>query len=490
MKESYTNGASSIDPKLLTPPGSSSPKNLAAKTLLLHPPPAPVKAKPRNALEFLQHKFALLNMDGRLFLADLESIDRRSNDGIASKLCLSNLRDGELLIRRKLQAAYPNVDASAHIKQFLVDPNTRCCIGVEFNPLGTSENYLNLWVGPTIVPKTGSWILISKFLLEVVCAGDQACYEYLIGYITHALLRPSEKPGVLIALIGGQGIGKGTLGRIFRRIWSATYLQINNIDSVTGNFNASLERAFIVFMDEALFSGDRRASDALKSLVTESVIQINEKYQAARQISSYHRFIAATNAEHFKNTEHDDRRDFVLRLSEHRKGDHAYWEALHYEIDHGGVEAMVHDMLLSDLSGFNVRNKPNTNELMEQKLQSLDSIQRWWYDCLYRGRIRDDDDSPYVPPRGAVYVPEGWPDFISTSTAIEGILRVAGHKVYKKPSAIDVNRALKQLCPSVKQCQHTFQRNERKRGFELPSLEIARREFETFIGGKPIWLED
>ena len=92
--------------------------------------------------------------------------------------------------------------------------------------------------------------------------------------MAHALQKPEEKPGVMINLLGGQGIGKGTLGRIFQRIWTATYVQVSNISLVTGSFNAALERAYIVFLDEALFVGDRRASDRLKSLVTEPAINI------------------------------------------------------------------------------------------------------------------------------------------------------------------------------------------------------------------------
>ncbi len=63
----------------------------------------------------------------------------------------------------------------------------------------------------------------------------------------------------MLILIGGQGIGKGTLGRIFRAIWQATYLHVYKTDNVTGNFNGDMERTFIVFLDEALFAGDRAA---------------------------------------------------------------------------------------------------------------------------------------------------------------------------------------------------------------------------------------
>lgn len=454
-------------------------------TSLLTTPSNKASFDPQDPLQYLQQQFAYLNMDGRLSLVDLTSLDRRTNQGIAAKLSLSNLQDGNLLIRRALRAKFQEVNLNDISIKFAHSPDTQCYSGVEFNPAGNSEGYLNLWVGPTVQPKVGEWQRISAFLQEVICNNDDACYQYLIRYIAHALQCPAEKPGVMIAMISGQGTGKGTLARILRKIWSATFMQIHNINDVTGNFNASLERAYIVFMDEALFSGDRRASDALKSLVTEPVIQINEKHQPARQISSYHRFFAATNAEHFKNTERDDRRDLVLRLSESRKGDHEYWSALNAEIDGGGVEAMMHDLLAFDLTDFNVRDKPDTNELLEQKLQSLGPIQRWWHDRLYQGFI--DGDST-VDGYTAIGVNARWPDFISTLGAIQGVITVSGGRVYRKPSAIDMARAIKEVCPSARQVQATTD-GGRKRGFVLPDLEQARSDFDTYIGGKVNWVE-
>lgn len=89
----------------------------------------------------------------------------------------------------------------------------------------------------------------------------------------------------------------------------------------TGEFNSSLERSFIVWLDEAFFEKNRGATDSLKSLVTEPVIHINEKHQPARQINSFHRFFGASNSDFYKATDRDDRRDFVLRVSDSRKGD-------------------------------------------------------------------------------------------------------------------------------------------------------------------------
>jgi len=437
-----------------------------------------------DELASVQQRYALVMIDGRIWIFDKYSLLERSENGLAKKLILSNRSDGKLLIKRYLKANHPMDDAEAIYEEFLLHPKTTSYTDVEFNPKGTPGKCLNLWIEPTISPKQGPWPLIKSFLLYVICDGDQKNYDYLIRYIAHALQRPWEKPGVMIILISGQGTGKGTLARILQMIWSATFIHVNNIDTVTGNFNAALERTFIVFMDEALFAGNRRASDRLKSQVTEETIHINEKYQPSRQAKSFHRFFAATNADHFKNTERDDRRDFTLRVSESHKGDHPFWQSLNHEIDSGGVEAMTYDLLKMDLSDFNVRNKPDTKELLEQKLQSLDHFGRWWFDCLDRGAVAAEDDGypGHIPNTDD----DTWPSFLSSAAAIKGIIDAAGGRMYQKPSAIDVVQQMKKLCPSAHNLQKQVH-NKRQRGLALPSLQQARIEFEQYIGGKIKW---
>ncbi len=429
------------------------------------------QAQFRAALTVLQNHFFLIKLGGKIWVHDRSGADALGRLGTAQKLVFYNRGDASLLMSRTLRKALAFTDASKIVKSFFTHPETVCYDGLEFNPAGTTRNYLNLWVGPTVIAKGGRWVLIAEFLLMIICSGDDGNYQYLIHFIAHALQHPGEKPGILIAMLGGQGTGKGTVGKILRKTWSATYLQVHNIDAVTGNFNAALERAFIVFMDEALFVGDRRASDALKSLVTEPVIHINEKHQPARQTRSYHRFFAATNAEHFKHTERDDRRDFILRVSESRKDDHAYWQALNHEIDNDGVEAFVHDLLAMDLSGFNVRAKPNTTALLEQKLHSLEPIPRWWHDHLSRDWTSKDDK---------------WPNFISTEDVIDGVMDVVGSRLYRKPAAMDVWQAMAKLCPSASKKQQQ-EHGYKRRGLSLPPLMQARAEFEQYIGGAVAW---
>lgn len=166
----------------------------------------------QEPLAWIQRLYALINITGRLWVLDQQRLKKRLDQGTANKLVLSNRADGALLITRAVKAKYPQENASQIAKAFFSDPGTTCFDGVEFNPAGTSEKYLNLWIGPTINPKQGVWVLIKAFIFNVICGGDEESYHYLIQYTAHALQCPSEKPGVLIIMLGGQGTGKGTLG--------------------------------------------------------------------------------------------------------------------------------------------------------------------------------------------------------------------------------------------------------------------------------------
>ncbi|MCX7168154.1 MAG: DUF5906 domain-containing protein [Rhodocyclales bacterium] len=420
----------------------------------------------------IQDRFALIVLK-KIGVVDRAALAVRRQDEMAAPLTVLSRQDGSLLIHRLVRSDFQSDAFGDRAKQFLTHPATVCYRGVEFNPRETSAGFLNLWVGPTISPRQGDWGLIQEFLLVVICDGSEAAYFYLIRYIAHALQRPWEKPGTMIAMLGGEGIGKGTLARILRKIWTATFLHTHTVKPIVGDFNGSLERAFWVFLDEAVFAGDRAGTSALKGLITEPTIFINEKNQPGRTITSYHRFIAATNAEHFQHIDPDNRRDFMLKVSEARKGDRDYWAALSRAIDGGEVEAMMFDLLQMDLSGFDVRTKPNTKELTLQKLQSLPPFPRWWFDCISRGAIWEDGPD--------------WPEFVSTRTVGSNFKsETQGIRTYKQLTGRDIKDSIRKVCPSAK-VEQAMERNHRRRGFKLPTLNVARAEFEKFIGDTVDW---
>jgi hypothetical protein len=287
--------------------------------------------------------------------------------------------------------------------------------------------------------------------------------------------KPAEKPGVSLTLLGGQGVGKGTFAaKIVGALYSHHFLHLQTDKALTGDFNESLESSFVIFADEAFFSGDRKAANALKAIETESRIHVNPKYQPSRQIISYHRIIAASNNDHAAYVETDDRRKVVLRVSEKYKKNWDYWEALDHEIKNGGLEAFAYALQQTDISSFQVRDKPNTNELLKQKLASLDAISQWWADRLMLGGQLSSDAS--------------WSDWVSTQNLYNDFsdtLRT-NYSRTRVPSTREFIEKLKTLCPDISPDQRGSA-NSRKRGFVFPSLEIARTSFEARLGGAVSW---
>lgn len=218
---------------------------------------------------------------------------------------------------------------------------------------------------------------------------------------------------------------------------------MNDVEYIVGNFNAALEQNFVVCMDEALFVGDRKKLERLKSLITEPVIRIEQKYQPSRNITSFHRFFAASNSEQFAHIEKDDRRFVFLKVSDSQKCNPEYFDKIHKLLDDKAViSAMVHDLLKLDISSFNPRLRPKTNEHINQKIQSLDGFERYWFEVLHSKNFESVDGclSEWEEQR-----------FVSTRTLI------SSYKSFNKNAnrygsfqAREIPKQLKKLCPSAK----------------------------------------
>lgn len=445
---------------------------------------ASISQLPATALSALQREFAIYKGTGSFGVVDLQSLKPQPGTSQAPRLVVFPKSEATTLLRRRLETLpYPCTSPKSVIEAFWIDPHTLVYDRVTFDPQNVNPSTLNLWVGPTITPVQGDWPTIREFLLDTICNGDQTLFEYLLNLEAHAYQRPAEKPGVMVIFLGGQGIGKGTMQVLLRRIWGATTLLVNKVDLIVGQFNGVMERAYNIFLDEAVFHGDRRATEALKSIVTSEHITINEKNQPARQIPSVHRFYAASNATHFAATESDDRRAIYIRISDRRKGDASYWDAVYKAIQGQEAAHFAHSLSIRDISKFRPRDRPASAELTHQKLLSLTGIHKFWYEFL-RNEIGSMNTS-------FQYDSLEWRDggFVSTRTLLDSLeLFNKGVRTYQKSASHELAEALRRLCPSMtrKRQQNKF---NREHGYVLPALETARKEFEQFISGSVDWPE-
>lgn len=441
---------------------------------------------PITALDVLQLHFCLLKLSGEVRIVEKDDIDAILKGQKNGDISFWDTKSGNLWMKRCLEKQPIGSDATKTLADFWKNPNTHVFDEIAFSPLKTPSTTLNYWIGPLVEPQNGPWDLIQEYLQNVICDGNTALYQYLIRFLAHMVQCPEEKPGVMIIFLGRQGTGKGMFFQLLLKLWPRTTLVVSDIAQVVGQFNAALERNFAICMDEAIFSGDKKSQDRLKSLVTEKTLRIEQKYQPSRTIDSIHRIFAASNHEHFSRIEGDDRRSLFIRVSAVRQNDHDYFAKLNVALNDAAViGAMLHDLMHIDLGGFNVRSRPLTREHDKQKLLSLTGFDRYWYEVLCLGKFMQIHI--YLPP----LFDKDWIQggFVSTDSLMQGFKAFdRNSERYETLQIAQVTNALKRLCPSLKKDRVNLN-GKQLRGFQLPPLDVARSQFESAFSVQLEWEE-
>jgi hypothetical protein len=201
-------------------------------------------------------------------------------------------------------------------------------------PLEIPNDMINLWRGFGIEPKQGDWSLLRNHIFNVVCSGRQRDYEYLINWMALAVQQPNKPIGVAVAFRGLPGAGKGVVARTLGKLFGKHFAHIANGDQLTGRFNAGLGTSCFVFLDEALWAGDKKGEGVLKALITEPRLQLEAKFRDPIMVDNRLRIMVASNNDWIVPAGIGDRRWFVLDVAntyagtEHRE----YWAALYAEI--------------------------------------------------------------------------------------------------------------------------------------------------------------
>jgi hypothetical protein len=267
---------------------------------------------------------------------------------------------------------------------WLQSPDRRCYTGgVGLFPDGNCPpDVYNLYRGFGVEAKAGDISFLLGYIKSLLCSGNEEQFQYLIKWLAYAVQHPERQAEVAIVLRGGKGIGKSTLGRLMVSLFGAHGMQITNSRHLLGNFNGHMRTTLLLFADEAFFAGDAQGASVLKGLVTEEYLVVEQKGVDPIQIRNRLKIIMASNSDWVVPASGDERRFFVLEVSDEKQGDHAYWSELNKQIANGGAEGFLDYLLNVDLTGFNVRDVPHTAGLANQKLQSLGALDGFLFDAL------------------------------------------------------------------------------------------------------------
>ncbi len=272
---------------------------------------------------------------------------------------------------------------------WLGHPSRRTYIdSVTFDPTGRApDTYWNLWDGYSVEPTPGDWGLMQEHVHSVICAGSTYDYEYFMNWNARMFQFPALPGEVALVVRGPKGSGKGLYFNYTNKAWGVHGIAIRNSQHLTGNFNKHLRDCVFLYADEAFFADDPKGEQVLKGLITEPTIEIEAKGQDLITVKNMLHIAMSSNLEWVVPASYDERRYAVLEASGHRAGQRAYFKAIAEQMENGGLAAMIHDLLHRDISGFEVRDVPNTAALAEQKRLSMDTLDRWWCEVLERGFV-------------------------------------------------------------------------------------------------------
>jgi hypothetical protein len=361
-------------------------------------------------------------------------------------------------------------------KIWLTSPMRRQYEGIVFCPGQDIPGFYNLFRGFAVKPVPGDWSLMRNHIQEVIANANQEHFKYLHAWMARLVQDPGgERAGVSVALRGELGSGKGCYASEFGKIFGPHFLHITNPTHLVHRFNNHLKDCLLCFVDEGIWAGDRTAEGILKGMITEQHIMVEPKGKDAFPVKNHIHLIIASNSEWIVPAGFEERRFLVLDVSNKHKQDHQYFAAIFEQMDHGGREAMLYDLLEMNLD-VDLRKIPRTSALLDQVIYSMPTVHKFWLERLRAGTLLDEHWS--------------WEPYVITEKLHRAYLEFADN-CGDRYKLIDrqFGKEIKKICPEVKRGRKIIGGRE-KWVLYIPELATCREHFENKVKVKVNWKAD
>lgn len=357
--------------------------------------------------------------------------------------------------------------------------------GVCFEPNARKARagYYNLWRGYGVAqPKPGaSWSLLREHLRDNICNGNEEHFEFAMTWLADLFQNPGEKRGSAFVVRGLKGTGKSKLFDWVRKAMGRYAIKVSQAAHVTGNFNKHQHGVILMVCEEAFWAGNPAAGGVIKDLITSDVMMMEAKGMDAVLTSNYARLAFVSNEKWVVPAGLDDeRRYFVLECGTARQKDTAYFGAIDDQMENGGLEAMVADLMAWTPQGGNwnvLRNPPQTEALKEQATQSLDLVDGLMVQMIEDGGF-DGLSSPDVPGIELAEDEENWVTVKTFRAQIQARMKLQGAKASdyaRLKGHWELELAEKWLLAVGGKAQKKREGSEFRRAYKCPSLREIRQ---------------
>lgn len=231
---------------------------------------------------------------------------------------------------------------------------------------------LNSWEGLEGVPgDVTPFLELTEHISSMLHPGQR---DFLLKLMAYKFQHPGAKIPIAPVLVGDAGSGKSMWARIVREA-CGPYGHALKDDALKSEFNGWIERSLIAVLDEAQGNTVKMRRDYLKTLISEEMLTLNEKYRIARLVRSPTMYILTSNDRSAASFEHDDRRMFVVDVR--GKMPEEWYKAAGAWIKNGGARHVLHFLQTYDLKGWTPPNEaPVTAEKIAAYNEGLTDVQR------------------------------------------------------------------------------------------------------------------
>ncbi|MDN3506506.1 MAG: DUF5906 domain-containing protein [Simkaniaceae bacterium] len=368
-----------------------------------------------------------------------------------------------------LELAGENKKPPTKAQIWLRSPNRRSYDKIVFNPKieGHYRKNYNIWKGFALEPKKGDCSLYWAHVRDIICCGKESHYVYTRKWLSRLIQAP-WLIDTSIVLRGKQGTGKGTFVDPIGKLFGPHFAPLASLDKILGRFNSHLKNAILIYADEAIWGGNKKEVGLLKALITEKKLFIEGKGKDGYWIDNFKHLIVSSNENWAVHLDPDDRRFFVLDVADDRKEDLPYFNKIHEQLENGGYEALMYDLLNEDLTDFDPRIMPENFSGFDMKLEGAPNVDRFIYTSLKEGCWDHANASPSDSLKDLIIdhfyeCYKNWCEYehlkIMHKEEVGKRLRAIIPKVTSKrsPREEDRQRRSKYIFPNLETCQSSFE---------------------------------
>lgn len=284
----------------------------------------------------------------------------------------------------------PN-DKSVHIiEEWLRDKNKRVYRRIDFlpPPRHIDHDVYNSFFGLIGDNLKGTNVEFNKILnhLKILVDYDEKGYEYLINYLAHLIQKPGELPRVAILFKSNEGVGKNLFFNKFAEYFlnNEYYLETQKLDQITGRFNL-IPKKLLICIDEVSGKDTFVKEEDIKSLITQEVVNWEQKNKEAILIQNCGRYIFFSNNDVPIKISLTDRRYVCFSCNNEYANNSEYFNELINELDNNDCMYSFYNFLKNkDISKFNLNDRPITKFYDELKEVNIPILVNFISDKFYR----------------------------------------------------------------------------------------------------------